>query len=72
MLKFTRSVQFFCRQRFEGFCFTFQFLNEDNHPAKQAKEIAVLEQTLVLQDKQLEANLDQKNDIVSGVNIIAI
>jgi len=40
-------------------------LNEDNHSAKQAKEIAVLEQTLVLQDKQLDANLDYKNDIVS-------
>ena len=46
------------------FFLIFQFLNEENHSAKQAKEIAVLEQTLVLLDKQLDSQLEQKNDTV--------
>nr|CAB3230199.1 WD repeat-containing protein 96-like [Phallusia mammillata] len=48
MLKLTKDLQ--------------AFLNEENQSGKQAKQMAVLEETLKLQNKQLEKNVSHKNE----------
>ncbi|CAK8681425.1 cilia- and flagella-associated protein 43-like [Clavelina lepadiformis] len=54
MLKLTKDLQ--------------AFLNEENHSAKQAKQMAVLEQTLAMQDKQLDKNLSQRDVTASHLS----
>ncbi|XP_078484359.1 cilia- and flagella-associated protein 43 [Ciona intestinalis] len=49
MLKLTKDLQ--------------AFLNEENNTAKQSQQVAVLEQTLALQDKQLQKNISHKSKL---------
>uniref|UniRef100_F6U441 Cilia- and flagella-associated protein 43 n=1 Tax=Ciona intestinalis TaxID=7719 RepID=F6U441_CIOIN len=49
MLKLTKDLQ--------------AFLNEENNAAKQSQQVAVLEQTLALQDKQLQKNISHKSKL---------
>lgn len=40
------------------------YLNEENHQARQAKQMSVLEETLALQDKNLDKNVKQRQSTI--------
>lgn len=53
MLKLTKDLQL--------------YLSEDNYQARQARQMAVLEQTSAIQEKNLEKNVNRKNCIIKDL-----